>query len=87
MSDFFDPFDADKPLMMRCSCGKNHTPAEHSAEQSFSAVAELTRRSQGADFQAYSDAFIEATLVKALFPQDAQRRRFIKAVNRTSAPR
>jgi nitrate/nitrite transport system substrate-binding protein len=85
MSEFFDPFDADKPLMMQCACGKNHTAAEHQLEQSANAVAQLQRRSLDGEFEAYSNAFIEATLVKALFPQDAQRRRFIKAVGRSTA--
>jgi nitrate/nitrite transport system substrate-binding protein len=85
MSEFFDPFDADKPLMMQCTCGKNHTAAEHQQEQSASAVAQLQRRSLDGEFEAYSNAFIEASLVKALFPQDAQRRRFIKAVGKSTA--
>ena len=85
MSEFFDPFDADKPLMMQCACGKNHTPAEHQQEQSASAVAQLQRHSLDSEFEDYSNSFIEATLVKALFPQDAQRRRFIKAVGRSTA--
>jgi nitrate/nitrite transport system substrate-binding protein len=85
MSEFFDPFDADKPLMMHCSCGKNHTAAEHQQEQSASAVAQLQRRSLDSEFEDYSNSFIEATLIKALFPQDAQRRRFIKAVGKSTA--
>ena len=67
MSEHFDPYDADRPLMMGCSCGRHRSGAEHAA-------AELRARSQTAEFELYSNEFIEASLVKALFPQDAVRR-------------
>jgi nitrate/nitrite transport system substrate-binding protein len=88
MSDerYFDPYDADRPLLMRCSCGRHATGAEHDAAvRSADAAAELRRRSEATDFESYSNAFIEATLVKSLFPQDALRRRFLRAVGRGSA--
>ena len=31
MSEFFDPYNADRPLMMKCSCGRDHTLADHHA--------------------------------------------------------
>ncbi|MCF8204885.1 MAG: ABC transporter substrate-binding protein [Methylotenera sp.] len=73
-----DPYDADRPLLMRCSCGRHASAAEH-------AVAELKTRSERADVEAESRQFVEAALVKALFPQDAVRRRFLKAVGRGTA--
>jgi len=73
-----DPYDADRPLLMRCSCGQHASAADHAA-------AELTARSQDAGFEAASRRFIEATLVKALFPQDAVRRRFLRAVGKHTA--
>ena len=77
MPNFFSPYDADRPLMMRCSCGRDHSAADHHAEVSADAAAvELRRRSLTDEFEAYSNEFLEATLVKALFPQDAVRRRF-----------
>ena len=27
----YDPYDADRPLMLRCSCGADHAPTEHGA--------------------------------------------------------
>jgi nitrate/nitrite transport system substrate-binding protein len=78
MSEYFDPFDADRPLQMRCSCGRHASGAEHAA-------AELRARSETADFEAYSNQFVEAALMKALFPQDAVRRRFLRAVGRGTA--
>ena len=86
MSSFFDPFNADRPLMMRCSCGRHDSEQAH--QQALSAEAatqELKRRSQSSEFEAYSNEFIEATLVKSLFPQDEVRRRFLRAGGRSTA--
>ena len=85
-SEFFSPYDADRPLLLKCSCGKDHTVAEHRAQATVGAAAtELRRRSLSSEFEAYSNAFVEATLVKALFPQDALRRRFLRAVGKGTA--
>ena len=73
-----DPYDADRPLRMGCSCGQHASSADHAA-------AVLRARSETADFEAESNAFVEASLVKALFPQDALRRRFLRAVGKGSA--
>ncbi|MBT9490618.1 MAG: ABC transporter substrate-binding protein [Rubrivivax sp.] len=78
MSDYFDPFDADRPLRLGCSCGAHASATEH-------ATATLKARSETADFEAYSNQFIEAALMKALFPQDVVRRNFIRAVGRRTA--
>jgi nitrate/nitrite transport system substrate-binding protein len=86
MSEFFDPYDADRPLMMNCSCGRDHTLADHHAEVAAdSAAIELRRRSETAEFEAYSNEFIEATLVKAIFPHDEERRMFLRAVGKGTA--
>jgi nitrate/nitrite transport system substrate-binding protein len=86
MSEFFSPYDADRPLTLRCSCGRDHPAADHHAAVAADAAAiELRRRSLTSEFEAYSNEFIEATLVKALFPQDAVRRRFLRAVGKGTA--
>ncbi len=86
MSEFFDPYNADRPLMLKCSCGRDHTIADHHAEVAADGAAiELRRRSETAEFEAYSNEFIEATLVKALFPHDEQRRLFLRAVGKGTA--
>lgn len=66
----FDPYNPDRPLMFKCSCGADHAPGEHAA-----VVTE----------QSYSRDFIEATLVKALLPSEPLRRRFMQAVGATTA--
>lgn len=88
MSSAFDPYDADRPLRLSCACGGHHAPDEHDAAQAGAhgdAVRTLRARSETEDFQAYSNDFIEASLVKALFPQDAVRRSFLRAVGKGTA--
>ncbi len=86
MTPYFDPYDADRPLMMKCTCGRDHTVADHQQELSAQGAAiELKARSETAEFQEYSNQFIEASLMKALFPHDAVRRNFLRAVGKGTA--
>jgi nitrate/nitrite transport system substrate-binding protein len=71
MSNRFDAYDADRPLMLRCACGEDHTPGEHD--------------SAAASAQELSHSFMEASLVKALFPVDSVRRSFLRAVGANTA--
>ena len=64
-----DPYDADRPLLMRCACGESHA-----------ALAACRP-----DAERETREFIEASLVKAIFPQDQVRRAFIRAVGKRSA--
>jgi nitrate/nitrite transport system substrate-binding protein len=72
MSLLPDAYDADRPLMLRCACGADHAPGEHAA-----AVAR--------DEEEHSRHFVEAALLKALFPVDSVRRGFLKAVGANTA--
>ena len=72
MSKPYDAYDADRPLMLRCACGQDHAPGEHA-------------RAQAASAQAHSDNYLEASLIKALFPVDSVRRRFLSAVGANTA--
>jgi nitrate/nitrite transport system substrate-binding protein len=87
-----DPYDADRPLRLRCTCGADHDAAEHDASVAATgnvtadgALATLKARAAEPAFEAASNAFIEASLVKALFPQEPVRRAFMKAVGRRTA--
>ena len=71
MSRANDPYDADRPLMLRCACGQDHAPGEHG--QAAGSAEEHSRD------------FIEASLVKALFPVDSVRRSFLRAVGANTA--
>lgn len=72
MSQLPDAYDADRPLMMRCACGADHAPGEHAA-------------ATAASEEEASRNFMEAALVKALFPVDTVRRGFLKAVGANTA--
>ena len=66
----YRPFDPDRPLFSsRCSCGRHSSDAEHALDLS----AKIDEEKISADF-------VEASLVKALFPQESRRRAFLKAV-------
>jgi nitrate/nitrite transport system substrate-binding protein len=71
MSNRFDAYDADRPLMLRCACGEDHTPGDHD--------------SNAGSQQELSHGFMEASLVKALFPVDSVRRSFLRAVGANTA--
>ncbi len=86
MSGPFLPYDPSRPLFARCSCGRDHDTADHAQSLEGERAATVLRaRSETAEFEAYSNAFVEASLVKALFPQDALRRRFLRAVGQGTA--
>ena len=81
MSNVFRPFDADRPMRLGCSCGQHASDAEHAASED-SSVADLKRATNP---ETLSHDFVEAALMKALFPQDAVRRAFIRAVGAGTA--
>lgn len=71
----YAPFDPDRPLFsQRCSCCQHASEAEH-----HTALLPMGNEED------QSANFIEASLVKALFPQEAKRRAFLKAVGTGSA--
>ncbi|WP_119291613.1 CmpA/NrtA family ABC transporter substrate-binding protein [Azohydromonas sediminis] len=76
-----DPYDADRPLRLRCACGGDHAPKDHArcaTPATAVAAAALDEERVGRDL-------VEATLVKALFPHEPLRRAFLKAVGRRTA--
>lgn len=66
-----DAFDPDQPLMLGCACGAGHAPQQHAP----------TIQSP----EQMSANFMEAALVKALFPVDSVRRGFLRAVGASTA--
>ena len=77
MSAFKNPFDASVRLGAGCDCGRHRSQAEHEADSEDLPVdageAALNRR------------VIESAAMRALFPHDAVRRRFIRAVGASTA--
>ena len=66
------PYSVDRPLMIRCGCGEDHSPAEHGSVATRDADDGATN-------------FVKASLMKALFPTDNIRRGFLKAVGANTA--
>src|SRR5882762_6078782 len=84
MSTFDDPFDADRELSRSpCVCGRHRSAAEH--EQ-----AALTLRCEPVAYQSTSDdkryeGVVASAVMRAVFPQDAARRAFLKSVGASTA--
>lgn len=72
--DRYAPYDAGRPLRFRCRCGQHDLGADTPA------CTLRTEAQLEAAQQTHLTQFVEAALVKALFPQDAQRRRLLQAV-------
>lgn len=72
MSIFKNPFDARVKLTRGCSCGHHGNQAEHDAKHA-STTDELGSRT------------VEGAVMRALFPQDELRRRFLRTVGASTA--
>jgi nitrate/nitrite transport system substrate-binding protein len=64
-----NPFDPDTELHCSCSCGQHTSQAEHDLD----AEEDMNRR------------VVESTVMRALFPQDLERRNFLRAVGASTA--
>jgi nitrate/nitrite transport system substrate-binding protein len=73
MSIFSNPFDAKTRL--RCQCGQHASQAEHEA-------AQMSSKLSG---DALTSNVVEQAVMRALFPEDAMRRRFLHAVGAPTA--
>ena len=69
----YDAYDAERSLLSGCACGGDHAAADHPALHQPASVEEFSR------------SFIEASVVKALFPHEPTRRAFLRAVGRNTA--
>ncbi|OPF90607.1 CmpA/NrtA family ABC transporter substrate-binding protein [Rhodopseudomonas palustris] len=81
MSTFDNPFDPNRRLHTAgCSCGGHATEAEHAAEQAAALQSAVTqgeeKRFEGA---------VASAVMRAMFPQDASRRAFLKSVGAATA--
>ncbi|MES2751224.1 MAG: CmpA/NrtA family ABC transporter substrate-binding protein [Pseudomonadota bacterium] len=79
MSTFDNPFDPSRRLSsFGCSCGQHSSDTEHNAALQVQTVA-----SQGED-QRY-EGVVASAVMRAMFPQDAARRAFLKSVGAATA--
>ena len=77
MSMFSNPFDSK--IRLRCACGQHASAADHAAEQA---------QDQGgvsASSEALTSRVVEQAVMRAIFPQDSMRRRFLQAVGAPTA--
>ena len=73
---FKDPFDPKSLLGRRCGCGGDHPASEH---------GRLTAEAVPAGEEARWNRVVDAAVLRALFPVDAQRRLFLKTVGAATA--
>ena len=76
MSGFLNPFDGRYRLAGGCSCGRHASAAEHEAAQT---------QALPASEDAALERTIESAVMRALFPRDGERRRFLSAVGAGTA--
>jgi nitrate/nitrite transport system substrate-binding protein len=76
MSAFNNPFNPDVRLGAACACGKHRSPAEHDA--AVDAPADSSP-------ETLNGRVIQSAVMRALFPRDAGRRRFLSAVGSSTA--
>jgi nitrate/nitrite transport system substrate-binding protein len=79
-----DPYDAYRPLLSGCACGRHASASDHAREQDRE-DAISTLKSRADDDESYLTRYVEAAMVKALFPQDSVRRKFLQAVGAGTA--
>jgi nitrate/nitrite transport system substrate-binding protein len=88
MSAFDDPFDANVRLGAACQCGQHASQHEHEAAENAAAAAPLANLESsdpGSDPDALNSRVIQSAVMRALFPQDEVRRRFLRAVGASTA--
>jgi nitrate/nitrite transport system substrate-binding protein len=80
MPTFDNPFDPDRPLNTGCSCGRHATERDHHLDRQHqlqcAAVESEDKRYEGV---------VASAVVRAMFPQDATRRAFLKSVGASTA--
>lgn len=83
MSAFKNPFDPHVRLGAGCDCGRHRSQAEHEAEAA--ALRDGADLAADASEEALNRRVIESAAMRALFPHDETRRRFIRAVGASTA--
>ncbi len=79
MALFKNPFDADRRMSRGCACGRHESQSEH--ERALRAEAVEVSASEEGRY----GRVVENAVLRALFPQDAQRRFFLKQVGASTA--
>ena len=88
MSLFSNPFNPNTRLGAGCSCGQHRSAEEHaqSSVTLSSAAGSISALDNKLDSEdALNRRVLETAVMRALFPNDATRRRFLHAVGSTTA--
>src|SRR6476661_8557366 len=78
MAMFDNPFDPERRLRSGCACGRHASDAEHARDTQLqcAAVESEDKRYEGV---------VASAVMRAVFPQDATRRAFLKSVGASTA--
>jgi nitrate/nitrite transport system substrate-binding protein len=79
MAIFDDPFDSGRELQGGCSCGRHRSVAEHDQ-----ATRKLNCEVAESEDRRY-EGIVASAVMRAVFPQDAARRAFLKSVGASTA--
>jgi nitrate/nitrite transport system substrate-binding protein len=90
MSLFDDPFRSDRRLSAGCTCGRHASQAEHDtvAHNSTMRAEAVDATTQAVPPAADDDRYtgvVASAVMRAMFPQDAARRAFLKSVGASTA--
>src|SRR5438445_1716789 len=87
MSIFDNPFDASRRLLSQgCACGRHINAAEHERDaQQQLQCAPVESASQEASEEKRYEGVVASAVMRAVFPHDATRRAFLKAVGASTA--
>src|SRR6266705_4915449 len=80
MSTFDDPFDPQRRLRSGCPCGRHRSQAEHD----FDTQRRLSCARVESEDQRY-EGVVASAVMRAIFPNDAARRAFLKALGASTA--
>ena len=80
MSIFDDPFDADSRVNAGCICGQHRSPAEHEH-----ALRALRCEPVVESAEKRYENVVASAVLRAVFPQAATRRAFLKSVGAATA--
>jgi nitrate/nitrite transport system substrate-binding protein len=82
MSTFDDPFDSGRRLARSgCACGRHRSVAEHDHAARFECAPVAETRSA----EQHYESVVASAVMRAIFPQDAGRRAFLKSVGAATA--
>src|SRR5207244_8870054 len=80
MSTFDDPFDPQRRLRSGCPCGRHRSQAQHD----FDTQRQLSCAAVESEDKRY-EGVVASAVMRAIFPQDAARRAFLKSVGASTA--